>query len=69
MNYLDEDRIRTEIAAWRRCEIRRALPQPNRQYIPGETWEEKYDRLYREYGRREQFGKTFSKQFDWRKTA
>lgn len=55
MNYLDEDLILAGIAKWQRTEVVRSLPQPRRQYIPGEDWTEKYDRLYRELRPRDQF--------------
>lgn len=63
MNYLDEGAIRAGIANFQRQEMVRSLPQPRRQYIPGELWEEKFDRLYRELKPREQFGKMFDARF------
>lgn len=37
--------------------------RPMLQAQHGEDWQHKYDRLYRELHRKEQFGKTFSKQY------
>ena len=60
----DEREMTAAISRWRQEQPKGQIRRQEREIVPrAESWEDKYDRLWRELPSRERFGATFSAKF------